>query len=478
MNPNRREFLRRSIHSALGGVALYSALGNLKLVAAATNAAKGAGFPDYKALVCVFLHGGNDSFNTIVPYDAAHYATYSQTRPAMAVAQADAQSMALNALAAQPGLPGGLPSDGGSYGLHPSMPDLRTLFNTQRAAIIANVGPLLGPITRAQYLNPAHPRPPQLFSHDDQANFWQTSRPDDANAAGWGGRVADLLHAGNANNQLPMTMSLGSQSLFQRGDVVDQYVMRPCDSQGGCGVDEISYLDAYQNELGIQTFNALMASGTQAHMFERAYADATRRSINTYQMLAAALDPLPTWTTPFPATSLGGQLRQVANLINLRGPAALNMQRQIFFVSLGGFDTHDAQLGTHPGLLADLSQSLRAFYLATEQMGIATQVTTFTASDFGRTLSTNGDGTDHGWGGHHFVIGGAVRGGRFFGQMPSLAQNNNPDDAGYGQIIPTTGVDPYAATLASWFGVNASGLADVFPNLGLYPAANLGFMSA
>lgn len=478
MNFNRREFLRRSIHSALGGVALYSALGNLKLVEAATRA-KGVVFPDYKALVCIFLHGGNDSFNTIVPHDAAHYSVYSATRPAMAVAQADALANALTPQAVQPGLPGGPPSDGGSYGLHPSMPELRTLFNTQRAAIIANVGPLLGPITKAQYQNPAHPRPPQLFSHDDQANFWQTSRPDDANAAGWGGRIADLLHAGNANTQLPMTMSLGSQSLFQRGDSVDQYVMRPCSGDGSsCGVETISYLDAYQNELGIETFNALMANGTQAHMFERAYANATRRSINTYEMLDAALNPLPTWTNAFPNSSLGGQLRQVANLINLRGPTALNMQRQIFFVGLGGFDTHDAQLATQPGLLADLSQSLRALYLATEQMGIASQVTAFTASDFGRTLSTNGDGTDHGWGGHHFVVGGAVRGGRFFGQMPSLAQNNNPDDAGYGQIIPTTGVDPFAATLASWFGVDAGGLADIFPNLGLYPSANLGFMSA
>lgn len=475
MHFNRREFLRRSIKSALGGVALYSALGNLKLVEAATRA-KGISFPDYKALVCVFLHGGNDSFNTIVPHDAAHYGIYNATRPAMAIAQASV--LPLTPLAAQGGLPGGLPSDGASYGLHPAMPDLRTLFNNQHAAIIGNVGPLLGPITQAQFQGGIVPRPPQLFSHDDQANFWQTSRADDASADGWGGRIADLLHTANPNPQLSMTMSLGSQSLFQRGSSIDQYVMKPCDNDGACGVDRIGYLGDYQNELGTQTFNALMAQGTQAHMFERAYANATRRSIATYTTLGAALNPLPTWNTPFPLTGIGGQLRQVANLINVRGPAALNMQRQIFFVSLGGFDTHDAQLATQAAILGQLSQAMNAFYAATVQMGIANSVTAFTASDFGRTLSTNGDGTDHGWGGHHFVVGGAVRGGRFFGQMPSLAQSNNPNDAGYGQIIPTTGVDPYAATLASWFGVDASGLADIFPNLGLYPSANLGFMAA
>jgi uncharacterized protein (DUF1501 family) len=473
MITNRREFLRRSIASALGGVATFSAFGNMQLMAAAANAGTGGVFPDYKALVCVFLEGGNDAFNTIVPYDAAHYATYSASRPAMAIAQAAVQALSLSPLAAQGGLPGGLPSDGGNYGLHPSMPEMRALFNapTPRLAIIANVGTLIGPLTQAQYNAGIVPRPPQLFSHDDQSNFWQTSRPDNATANGWGGRIADLLYDGNPNQQLPMTMSLSGQALFQRGSDIDQYVMNPY------GVEGISYLDDYQNELGISSFNALMADGVQTHMFERAYANATRRSIATYQMLDNALNPLPTWTTAFPNTTVGRQLRQVANLINVRGAAALNMRRQIFFVRAPLFDTHSAQLVSHADLLLQLSQAMNAFYAATVQMGIPQEVTTFTASDFGRTISTNQTGTDHGWGGHHFVMGGAVRGGRFYGQMPSLLHVGNPDDAGYGQIIPTTGVDPYAATLASWFGVNASGIADIFPNLGLYPSANLGFLA-
>jgi uncharacterized protein (DUF1501 family) len=469
MKVDRRAFIRESIHTALGGVAACSALGSLQLISAAAHA-QTAGIPnDYKALVCVFLYGGNDSFNTIVPFDNTNYTVYRATRPALALSQASISAMALSPQPLQLGLPGGPPSDGGSYGLHPSMPELRTLFNAQRAAIVANVGPLMNPITAAQYQAGTRAFPPQLFSHDDQANFWQTSRPDNPNADGWGGRIADLLYASNPNQQLPMTMSLSSQSLFQRGSLIDQYVMN--------GAERIDYLGAYQNELGTSTFNALMADGTQAHMFERAYARATRRSIATYTMLNTALSAAPTWTTAFPASNLGAQLQQVANIISVRGSSGLNMRRQVFFVGLGGFDTHDDQITSQSDLLAQLSSALHAFNAATEQLGIASQITTFTASDFGRTLSTNGDGTDHGWGGHHIVMGGAVRGGRFYGAMPSLAQNNNPDDAGYGQVIPTTSVDQYAATLATWFGVNSGNLSVLFPRLGEFATANLGFIT-
>lgn len=467
MTATRRRFLHRSLHAAMGGVGLFGSLGTLQLVEAATRAAGGVP-SDYKAMVCVFLFGGNDSFNMVVPCDNSHYGIYNATRPALAIPQA-----ALLPLTPQPG---GLPSDGGSYGLHPAMPELRDLFNAQQASILANVGTLIGPITQSEYQNHSRPVPPQLFSHDDQSHFWQTSRPDDISAAGWGGRIADLLHAANPGQDLPMTLSLAGQSVQQRGDVIDQYVMNPCSSDGSsCGVAGIDYLDVYQNELGAQSFQALMAPATQTHLFERAYADATRRSIATYTTLQGMLQTLPIWSVPFPNSSLGAQLRQVANLINVRGPGALDMRRQIFFVAQGGHDTHDNQLGTQAALLADLSASLHAFYQATVQMGIATDVTTFTASDFGRSLSTNGDGTDHGWGGHHFVMGGGVRGGHFFGQMPSLLQYGNPDDAGYGQIIPTTGVDQYAATLARWFGVDAAGLDTIFPSLALYPTQDLGF---
>jgi len=468
MNVDRRSFLRRTIASALGGASLYSAFGNLKLVEAAT---KGQVFNDYKALVCVFLHGGNDSFNTVVPVDVPHYDVYAATRPALRVARADALANALAPVASH------LPGDGGSYGLHPAMGALAQRFNQQHCAIVANVGPLLQPVTRAQYQANPSLAPPQLFSHADQANFWQTSRPDDANADGWGGRIADLLQSANPPQSLPMTLSLAGQNLFQRGRFVDQYVVNPCSPDGDyCGIETISYLGDYQNELGTQTFQALMAAGTQAHPFERAYADATRRAIRNYETLGSVLGTLPAWDAAFPETVIGQQLRQAANLIHVR--QALGLQRQIFFVSQGGYDTHDSQEAAHPVLLGQLSAALDAFYQATVQMDLAPSVTTFTASDFGRTLSTNGDGTDHGWGGHHFVLGGAVRGGRFYGRMPSLAQAGNPDDAGSGQLIPATSTDQYAATLARWFGVTSdTDLALLFPRLSQFDTDDLGFLA-
>ncbi len=466
-HPDRRAFLRQTIRAALGGASLFSALGNLQLVAAATRTPYA--FTDYKALVCVFLFGGNDSFNTIVPYDATHYGTYAATRPSLQLQQAALQANSLSPLALQPGLPGGPPSDGGSYGLHPAMAQLRGLFNTGKLGIVANVGTLLYPLTQAQYQSSSVPAPPQLFSHDDQTNFWMTSRPDDTNAGGWGGRIADMVTSGNPNQSLPMSVSMSGENLFQRGDVVNQYVM------GYGNAPTIDYLGDYGNDDGVTAFNTLHASGVQAHIMERGFASATRSAISNYTQVNTALNGAPA-TPRLDAldSDIASQLRTVARLIAVRN--TLGFKRQVYFVGVGPYDTHDDQIARQGQLLGELSDALAAFYDTTSDFGIASGVTTFTASDFGRTLSTNGDGSDHGWGGHHFVLGGAVRGGRFFGTMPSLAQNNNPDDAGYGQLIPTTAVDQYAATLASWFGVDAGGIADIFPNLGRFATPNLGFM--
>lgn len=461
MKFDRRDFLRSCLHGALGGVSAVSALGSLGLLNAAVAAGTGTIFPDYRALVCVFLHGGNDSFNTVVPRDATHHGIYAASRGALAVPQAGLIS--LDPLA------DGLPGDGALYGLHPQMSALAGLFNAGQAAIVANVGTLVYPITQQQYLQGSVPVPPQLFSHEDQAIIWQTSRPDDGNASGWGGRIADLMHGGNPNQAQSMLVSLEGQALFQRGDIVNQYVM------SSFGVEEIGYLDAWGNDAGVTAFNALLQEGTQAHVFERSYARAMSSAVANYEAIGAALSAAGTVATAFPDSRLGRQLRMVARLIKAR--TQLNMRRQIFFVSLGGFDTHGSQAEVHPGLLTDLSESLKAFHDATVELALASQVTTFTASDFGRTVSINGDGTDHGWGGHHFVVGGAVRGKRFFGRMPSLAQNGNPDDAGYGQLIPTLAVDQYAATLARWFGLSETGIDDILPNLGHFANRDLGFLA-
>jgi uncharacterized protein (DUF1501 family) len=489
MHVNRREFLRKSICAAMGGVSLYSALGNLRLVAAAANA-RPYSVTGYKALVCVFLYGGNDAFNMIVPVSGQERTDYAASRSSLALPVA--------------GLVPLIPASGGgpaNYGLHPSMKNmtgtmdgdnvpgnagLGSLFSGGKAAIIANVGSLLYPTTQDQYQNDTVQLPPQLYSHDDQTNQWQTSRPDDANGIGWGGRIADLLHSANSG-PAPMSITLGDNNRFQRGLIVNPYAMNPD------GVSRMNYhdngdqcwiggCDGSVRTANQNAYNALMAAGTQAHVLERAYADASRRSIDNYQIVADAIgDTAPTWTTPFQNTDLGRQLQMVARLIKAR--STLGMQRQVFFVSAGNYDSHNTQLVDQAQNLQELSQALKAFYDAINvDLQIANSVTTFTASDFGRSLAVNEDGTDHGWGGHHFVVGGAVRGQRFYGEMPSLARYNdnvphgNPDDTGGGQIIPKISVDQYSATLASWFDVAAGDIPTVFPNLGRFSSANLGFM--
>jgi uncharacterized protein (DUF1501 family) len=468
MHVDRRDFLRKSLAAALGGAGLFSARGSLGLISAAA-AQRPYAFGDYKALVCVFLFGGNDSFNTIVPVSGQARTDYVASRGDLAIPSASLHALSPAA--------GGGPA---GYGLHPVMPEMANLFNTGKAAIVANVGGLLYPVTQAEYQAQTVPVPPQLFSHSDQSVQWQTSRPDDASANGWGGRIADLMHEANSGD-VPMSISLGGNNPFQRGAIINPYgigtegVQRLNYSDGG---PESWYLEG-DNSAGEAAFDALIEPETQAHLFERAFAGATRRSIDNYRLVAAALGEPPVWTTPFPAdNALAAQLQMVARLIAVRG--ALGMSRQVFYVSVGGYDTHGAQLEEHDYLLAQLSQALHAFHAATVQLGIEDGVTTFTASDFGRSLAVNSAGTDHGWGGHHLVLGGAVRGQRFYGAMPSLAPNGNPDDTGYGQIIPTIAVDQYSATLARWFGVDAGGIADIFPNLGRFPAhggADLGFMS-
>ena len=506
MHVNRREFLRRSVCAALGGAGLYGALGNLRLISAAAAAGRPS-FADYKALVCVYLYGGNDSFNTIAPCDAAHYAIYRGTRQALALAQGDLAANTLDALAAEGGLPGGKPSDGATYGTHPSMGQvaggnagLRGLFNGGNAAIVANVGSLLYPITQAQYQAGSVATPPQLYSHDDQTNQWQTSRPDDANANGWGGRIADLLYAAN-DGQLPMSLTLSGENRFQRGASVNQYAVDAYDAaaEAAGGVDDQGNPVPYFSVPGMSfrgdgpeswllnddpgraaAYDALRAGGTQANVLERAFADGANRALANAALLNAVMEGTRL-ATPFPHTGLGDQLADVALMIKVR--AALGMSRQVFFVSVGNYDTHSGQLGDQQSNLLELSQALAAFHAATVEMGVADGVAAFTASDFGRSLAVNSDGTDHGWGAHHFVVGGAVRGRRFYGTMPSLAQydddnpQSNPDDTGYGQIIPTLAVDQYSATLARWFGVDAGGIADIFPNLGRFPGGgDLGFM--
>ncbi len=464
---SRRSFLRQAC-GAVGTIGLSSTVWNLRAIAAAVNAAPvhrpssitsagGVADGDFKALVCLFLYGGNDSNNVLVPYDATNYAMYANARGGLALSQG-------SLLPITPAT-----SDGRNYALHPSLVELRNLFASGQAAVMANVGTLVAPVTRASYLNRTVALPPQLFSHADQQTQWQTSWPDSPQGSGWGGRMADLLSSLNGSAKVSMNISLAGTNTFEVGNVVSAYQISPGGAPGLSGFNgttDPNYL-AYNNIINLPYTN----------LFERAFAQTTRGAIDNSAIISAALAAAPALTTVFPSNSyLASQLHMVAQMIGIR--SALGMRRQIYFVAAGGFDTHGDQLVAHSGLLQDLSRSMGAFYNATVELGVAKQVTTFTASDFGRTLVTNGSGSDHGWGSHHFVMGGDVRGGDLYGKFPTLTVNGS-DDTDDGRWIPSTSVDQYAATLAKWFGVADSAMPTVFPNLSRFGGTGsyLGFMN-
>ncbi|MBA8885929.1 uncharacterized protein (DUF1501 family) [Dokdonella fugitiva] len=477
MRPDRRKFIRETICAALGGASVYSAFGGMKLLQAAAR--HDYGFTNYKALVCVFLYGGNDSFNTIVPISGAARTNYQLVRPNLALPTAGLH--ALNAPASGAGSPG----DGSSYGLHASMPELAALFNANHAAIVANVGSLVRPTTKTEYQGGSAVLPPQLFSHSDQAAYWQSSPPSNAPVTGWGGRIADLVASANPPD-IPILTSLGGQDAFVRGESVAGYVMN---SYGPNVIDfpyELSGDDALRS-----AFDALHAQG-QANALERTFGNAMRHSVATATLLQATLGAagMPNFDGYFAgAGEIGEQLETVVKLIwaaNNNVPGYSGLSRQVFFVTGGGYDTHSDQLATQGGLLVELSKALSGFHAALTSVSLADRATAFTASDFGRSLSNNEDGSDHGWASHQFVVGGAVAGKKFYGdnlagtgsaQMPSLAPSDqNPNDGGYGQMIPTTSVEQYSATLAKWFELSDSDIDLILPNLGNFNTRYLGFV--
>ena len=460
---NRRDFIRRNLLAGLGGASLYSQFGQLRALQAAAmdSSAIAKGGSGYKALVCLFLEGGNDNVNTLIPYDAATHAAYVAVRPELALPQsALTAATQLHPITPQ--------SDGRQYALHPDAPELRNLFEIGRCAIVANVGPLREPTTRSAYQSRSVQLPPQLFSHSDQQVFWQTSRPDSTQKIGWGGRIADLLQSQNTNQQLSMSLSMSGQNVFQTGDVVQPY------SIGELGPEERHGYNGDFNAGRRAAIDALLGAPRE-HVLERAVAGIQRRSIDLYAQISAALAVTPALATPaptLPPAYASGQrvfdrliqrLRLVGRMIAARN--ALGQQhRQVFFVGMGGFDFHDRLLGDHAANMRSLSLGLNMFRDITIELGVESQVTTFTASDFGRTMSANGDGTDHGWGGEHFVMGGAVNGREIYGEMPRLALGG-PDDAGWGQIIPKLAVDQYVSTLARWFGLSDSQIDLLLPAL-------------
>ena len=467
---SRRAFLRRSGQLAMTGAALPWAL-NLAAMgeAAAFNA------NDYKALVCVFLYGGNDYANTVVTYDDASHRQYSAIRGGLALAKGD-----LAAALLQPKTP--LPN-GRQYALHPAMGGLANLFNNGRAAVQLNVGPLVVPLTRAQYAGSDRtqfPLPPKLFSHNDQQSVWQSSQAE-GSTVGWGGKLGDLALSSNGSS-LFTCISVTGNAVFLSGDSALGYQVSP---GGAVRINAISN-NVYGSAAVRAAMNTLIQQN-RANVLENEYNKVTARSIGAETQVAGALSGV-TLGTEFPAANpLADQLKMVARLIGAR--SGLSAKRQVFFVSLGGFDLHDNLIAQHPGLLGKLSDALGAFHQATLELGVSDKVTAFTASDFGRTLSSNGDGSDHGWGGHHFMVGGAVKGQAFYGTPPPVSIGNTgaADDqwhVGQGRLLPSTSSTQYAATLARWFGVADSELGGVLPNIGNFGTAghadyprDLGFMA-
>lgn len=489
MRMDRRHFIHSSLSAAVGSGLGFSALGSRILHAATRSSAYQ--FSDYKALVCLFMYGGNDSFNTVVPYaPGAFNAFYGSTgvRPNLELDRNSLHPLTDSS---------GTSADGIQYALHAQMPELAALFNqgSSPVGILANVGTLVAPVTQHEYLNSNPALPPQLYSHADQAAYWQSSPPSNTPVSGWGGRLCDAVSSTNPAN-LPSMTSMAGTDAFIRGVSTSNYVMNASQAL-------VTQFPFDPREGLVPAFDSLAAQGTQANALERTYAATVNHASSTAAVVQLALSApgAPTFANFFPNAdgyNFDSQVQTVARLIwaaynNVTGYNGF--RRQVFFVNVGGFDTHSDELNQHTTLLPLISRTLSGFYNALASIKtagsntLADNATIFTASDFGRSMTSNNGGTDHGWGAHHFIVGGAVKGGRFYGNgcgfspttnfgtvMPSLlnptpsaygipSPNLNDPGDGNGRIIPTTSVDQYAATLANWFGLNSTDIQTIFPNL-------------
>jgi len=469
MKNDRREFIKSSC-KALSMVAAATQLRHFGAVSVlAQKAVEADPEVEYKALVCVFLQGGNDSNNVVVPNYTEGYAQYSSARAA--------QGLALPQASLLPVTP---PSMGGQvYGLHPALTDVKTLWDQGKVAVACNVGPLVRPITRAEYQSGA-PRPYQLFSHSDQVEQFRTAVSTGRAPTGWGGRLADRTAVLNQGAAISMVTSIAGANIFNVGLNSQPLIVTPAPTPLNQVLTLTGFEAGTEGDARRAALNNIRTRDLDRTMIQ-ATSVLTQQAVN----VSLQLSQNPTLTVTFPNTTLGNQLAQVAKLMKFR--TQLNMSRQIFFVQLPGFDTHTSQLTNQNTLLVQLNAALKAFYDETVAQGIASQVTTFTMSDFNRTFnpagSGSGVGSDHAWGSHHFIIGGAVNGGNFYGRptsngtyFPTLV-NNGPDDAETrGRFIPTASVEQYAGTLSKWFGLPDADIPIAFPNSANFPVMDLGFM--
>lgn len=462
-NAPRRKFLQQ-LGMLAGGSTLLATQSKLQLIKSALAAQDYSNLPGHKSLVCIFLAGGNDGFNMFLPHESNAYNHYQDIRQALAINQGQV-----------------LPANNSDYGFHPSMLETRNLYNQNKLAVLSNVGTLYQPLNKTQVEDyragdTSILVPPSLFSHSHQQEIWQTNHSPQIGSTppGWGGVLSDLLSSANQAANLPASISLSGTNPWQSGNQTQPL------SVSARGLDNFEYLSETSwpphQSTRTQVWNDVLQLQRQ-HLLEQQSANGFITTQSRIAELNSALDNIAPIMTVYPEqNNLANDLRMVAQLISAR--EELGLKRQFFFIRVGGgWDTHGNQITSHANLLAGLNDALDVFYQTTEELGKENSVTTFTASDFGRSSTSNGDGTDHGWGGHQLVMGGAVNGGQLHGVLPDITPGGIDDSGDAGRLIPTISVDQYGATLAKWMGVADSDLNTIFPNLNQFGVRDLGFMS-
>ena len=457
---SRRDFIGAVPCLALGTTTLFSSLINLKAMNSlmGTSAVVGG---EYKALVCILLSGGNDSYNMIIPRSNNEYMEYAAARSNLAIPQNELLPITPHT------------TDGREYGLHPTMTGLQNLFQQGNAAFVNNVGTLVEPVTKAQIENQSANLPLGLRSHIDQVAHWQTAFPQERGSIGWGGKMADILKSMNTNDDVSMNISLGGNNVFQRGEEVSEFAIN---NDGGVSVFGYNNPEPFLNLMTADISS--MNNKEYEDVFKDSYKNVLKRSIDSNEFFNLAIENVGDLSTQFSNTKLSQDLRMVAQSIAARN--TLGAKRQIFFVEMGGYDTHDDLGNQHTDLLDRLDNALTEFYAATEEFGVSDCVTSYTISDFARTLTSNGNGTDHAWGGNTIVMGGAVKGKEMYGDYPIIGLNTNLELGG-GVLLPTTSADQYFAEIALWFGISPNDLSLILPNIGNFydtssNVAPLGFL--
>ncbi len=462
-NSSRRKFLGQASCAALGSTTFFSSMANM-LLANGLAGANSSNTGDYKALVCLLLAGGNDSYNMLVPRGTAEYDEYAATRYDLALDQA-------SLLPLSP-----LTSDGKLYGLHPAMGNLKTMFDNGRAALVTNVGTLIEPVANAtEFFSGAKNIPLGLYSHSDQMQHWQTSVPQSRDAIGWGGKVADMLKSMNSNQDISMNISLSGRNVWQSGNTVLEYSI----TNQGLGVEGIPQYQPWLYNAGLvdeirQTAINDMATKMYSNVFKKSFGELTKHSFDSLEIFQDAIANVPPFVTNFSDHYLSQNMAMTAKTIAAQNE--LGMCRQTFFMTFAGWDHHDEVLNAQNSMLNTVSNAISEFFAALDEIGMADKVTLFTISDFARTLTSNGNGSDHAWGGNQIVAGGAVNGQDIYGTFPSLDLTSPLMVSSRGNIIPTTSTDEFFAELALWFGVAPSDLHLILPNIGNFYSVGSGSM--